>query len=195
MEGVTASRAGVLRGHRVCPSVDHVSPPLGFFGFGRTPWIDRRQSHSQLRKHVAVIVGHGVVSSHEHPLRWVELSDERPQKRLVLHSMQLELGGGDRSATSCLQFSRDPLVDVLVNDEQWGWWQSSCRLVVSSDSSPPLERVGDLVVIHPVSLVEVFAATGLFSQLRNEFRRYTRTSDDGAAAKPVRVNLDVLQSW
>ena len=177
----------------MCPAVDDISPPFRFFRSGGTPWIDRRQSHSQLRKHVAVIVGHGVVSSHEHPRRGVELSDERPQKWLVLHAMQLELGGRDRSPTSCLQFSRDPLVDVLVNDEQRGWWQSSCRLVVSSDSSPPLERVGDLIVIHPVSLVEIFAATGLFSQLRNEFRRYTRTSDDRAAAEPVRVNLDVFQ--
>jgi hypothetical protein len=89
VERVAPERAGFLCGHGVCPAVDDISPPFRFLRSGGTPWIDRRQSYLQLSEHIAVIVGHGVVSSHEHPSRGVATPIyERPKQRFVLHAIE-----------------------------------------------------------------------------------------------------------
>jgi len=69
--------------------MDDISPPLRFLGPDGTPWIDRRQSYLQLSEHITVIVGHGVVSSHEHPPGGIATPIyERPKQRFVLHAME-----------------------------------------------------------------------------------------------------------
>lgn len=99
--------------------MDHVLPPVSLVDVVRPARVDSCQRDPQVREQLSVIVRHRVITTYEHPPRGIaEALDKPPKERSILQAVHFKLGGRNGRTAARLQFRRDALVDVGIDDEQ-----------------------------------------------------------------------------
>ena len=97
--------------------MNDVASPSCFFGFVGSTRIYRGERDAELSENISVIVGHSVVSTHQHPpLVTPEPLDQRAKQRLVFLPMQSEFRSGNCVSPATLQLCGDAVVDVGIDN-------------------------------------------------------------------------------